>query len=118
MKQTLTVRWSRIGFHHWPDAPDRRSYLGTTHRHKFFCEAEIEARHNNREIEFHDVLDVCTNAVPPDGADWGAMSCEMMSEQIARALRDQFGVMRWLRTSVFEDNEVGATTILTAGETV
>lgn len=115
MKTTATVRWTRTGYHAWFNAPDRREYLRQMHRHQFYFEVEIETFHDDREIEFHDLLDVCKNASPEDGASWNGKSCEMMAREIAQALRDTYQPMRQIRVSVFEDNEVGANLYLPAG---
>lgn len=113
---TATVRWTRTGFHAWYEAPEARVYLQSMHRHKFYFEAEIETFHNDREIEFHDLLAVCEGASPPEGESWGGHSCEMMAQNVAEALRQKYAAMRTLRVSVFEDDEVGATIYLGRGE--
>lgn len=118
MKTTATVRWTRNGYHQWVGAPDHRHYLGAMHRHRFYFEAEIETFHDDREVEFHDLLAICEQESPPDNESWGGYSCEMMARDIARALRRRFLAMRSIRVSVFEDNECGATLYLNPGEDV
>lgn len=110
------VTFTRIGFHRWPGATPERAYLAQTHRHLFHFTVALEVFHDDREVEFHDLLDAAKAAVPMDGADWGAMSCEMMAREVAKALRDKYGAMRTLRIVVSEDGEVGAELTFQRGE--
>jgi hypothetical protein len=107
------VRFAAEGWHRWPDAPDRRRYLRDPHRHLFHIEVAIEVRHDEREIEYHDLLDLCRRLWPDrelDGrapGDCAAWSCETL----ARSLADRLGAIypgRALQVRVFEDGEVGA----------
>lgn len=99
------VRWDFIGWHNWPAAKDGREYLKDRHRHKFFCEVQIEVYHNDREIEYHDLLDYCR--VLPLAGELHDFSCEMICEYILERLNKKYG-RRKATVSVWEDNEVGA----------
>lgn len=107
MATLAVVRFSFIGFHRWPNAPKERFYLRAMHRHRFEVEAKVEVRHDDREIEFHDLLEFCRDRFE-DGANYEGLSCEMMAERLVRLLADQYGFDRKIEVSVFEDGEVGA----------
>ncbi len=113
----IIVRYNFPAFHRWDGAPAGRAYLGEKHRHIFFVEVKLEVFHDDREVEFHDLLDFCkpiigqTTDGQPD--DLGSMSCEMIANQIAQTVADTYNE-RWLFVSVFEDNECGAEVSLLA----
>ncbi len=107
-----TVRFEVIGFHRWPEATGVRAYLGQRHRHKFFVEATAEVYHDDREIEFHDLLDFCKSHFP--GGDMGSRSCEQMAKDLVNDITRRFGLRR-VTVKVFEDNEVGAEVAFTTG---
>lgn len=102
---TVTVRWTFEGWHYWPDAPSKRDYLGVRHRHLFHGEASIAVAHDDREVEFHDLLDVCRAAT--DRREYGPMSCELIADLVARAMRAEWPD-RQMRVAMFEDGECGA----------
>jgi len=99
------VRFAVPGFHRWPDARGIRAYLAQRHRHLFHVEVTISLVHNERDMEFHDLLDFCENAFP--GGDMGNDSCETMATKLAEHITSEFH--RSVSVSVFEDGEVGAT---------
>lgn len=112
----ICVRFNFVGFHNWPEAKGKRSYLAQRHRHRFFVEIELETFHNDREVEFHDFLDFCKAILLKgdgiiSGVELGRASCEdiatFLESHITRRYPD-----RLLKISVFEDNEVGAITRL------
>jgi hypothetical protein len=51
----IHVRFTEHGVHCWPQAPERRAYLRSLHRHLFFVEVSTAVEHDDREIEFHDL---------------------------------------------------------------
>jgi len=59
--------------------------------------------HHEREIEFHDLIDVASKLFKPGTTE----SCETMAHNLARRLSDRYA--RPFTVSVFEDNECGAT---------
>jgi hypothetical protein len=103
---SIWVTYSFVGFHSWPDATPSRAYLAARHRHNFGVRVDMEVLHDNREVEFHDLIDACKyhlNDVPE-----GGQSCEHM----ARHLLDNLAIEypnRVISVSVDEDDECGAT---------
>jgi hypothetical protein len=100
----IVVRFTRPGLHCWPDATGRRAYLAHKHRHMFYVEVTTGVTHDDREIEFHDLLQAAEDLFPI--GDFGIQSCEMLARELAEGLQKQF--RRPLQVAVFEDNEVGA----------
>jgi len=110
IEQYVTVRWEQIGFHCWPEAKGTREYLSSRHRHKFYFEVTVSVFHNDREIEFHDLLDQARAIITEE--ELGRSSCEDLAYRIIESLRDTYkesAIRRDWTCSVFEDNEVGAT---------
>lgn len=101
----VIVRFTREGWHYWADAPSERAYLGFSHRHLFHVEVSVAVTGDNREIEFHDLLDFC-KANFPEG-DYGGQSCEMLARGLGEQITLQFP-KRSVTVAVFEDGEVGA----------
>ena len=100
----IVVRFCAEGWHRWPEAPASRAYLATYHRHLFHVEVRLPVLHDEREVEFHDLLD----AVRSDfgSGDFGAASCEAMARTLAQKTARRYG--RACTVAVFEDGEVGA----------
>lgn len=105
MKAELFVRFRRAGFHHWPNPISGREYLRERHRHQFHVEVKMVAQHDDREVEFHDLLDAARALFP--GGELGSQSCEMMARKLAAALADEFG--RSVAVTISEDGECGST---------
>jgi len=99
------VRFTCQGWHCWPDAPEKRKYLASSHRHLFHIEVQIEVSHAEREIEYHDLLDFCQEKFV--GGDMGSWSCETMAQYLIKEVASQYPG-RPLLVSVYEDGEVGA----------
>lgn len=111
MTRSITVTWNQLGYHCWPEAGDMlpdRAYLASKHRHQFHYEVTIPVEHNDREIEFHDLLDFCRYVAPEEGADLGRMSCEDMAVKVGEAVLIRHPG-RSVTVTVWEDKEVGAT---------
>lgn len=105
--------WATVdlpGVHHWPSAPQHRSYLRTPHRHLFRIRAEVRVGHYDRDVEFHDLQDlICEwwrNEWPELG-DVGARSCEDLARDLGYAMIEQG--LTVVAVDVSEDNENGAT---------
>lgn len=103
-----------VGFHAWPDAPPRRLYLASLHRHVFHVKTKVHVMHDDREVEFHDLLDRSLAAaetlgepMPPDARNLGPMSCEMIARNIAAAVSISYPG-RTVVVEVSEDGESGA----------
>ncbi|MDE1904868.1 MAG: hypothetical protein KGH75_00270 [Rhodospirillales bacterium] len=103
---TITVRTRFVGFHRWPGATGRRAYLADRHRHLFHVEVSLATTHDDREVEFHDLLREVE--LYGQGEERGSASCEQMARELGTDLRAMYPG-RALAVSVFEDGEVGAT---------
>jgi hypothetical protein len=116
---TVWVTHSFVGWHHWPGAPAERRYLADPHRHRFGVRAEITVGHDDRDVEFHDLLDVVASAcdflgpraVGKVGNHLGPMSCEMMARDVLAAIGARWPGRR-VAVTVDEDGEAGATVVL------
>lgn len=107
----IWVRHQFIGFHKWNAAPLHREYLASRHRHRFEVMACVPVKHDDREVEFHDLLAMVSSACAQFEGDNGALSCEMMAGSIGNRLmtslsRDTF-------VTVSEDGECGANVFTT-----
>lgn len=108
---TITVRWQFEGFHRWPDAPVQRAYLRDRHRHVFHCEATVDVLHDEREIEFHDMRDICVAYCTKMAPVWEVASCETIARDLAMHLVRTFDRVP-VTVAVFEDGENGSTVTL------
>jgi hypothetical protein len=100
----IFVRFRQVGFHAWPNATGERAYLAQRHRHVFHVEVSCEVGHDDREVEYHDLLDAAREAFP--GGDLGSTSCEAMARELGKKIARRFG--RAMRVSVSEDGECGS----------
>lgn len=98
-----------VGFHQWPDAPVERAYLSFPHRHVFHVTATVKVMHDDREVEFHDLLAQLTALCDELKRD-ELGSCEQIAGQLATALAERYP-NRYLEVEVSEDGENGATLI-------
>ena len=96
-----------VGWHSWPEAGGRRTYLAASHRHQFGVSAEVGVTHTDRDVEFHDLQDmICAWwGEETDQRDRG--SCEAMAGNLAGWLSEAGLAVR--ATSVSEDGENWAT---------
>lgn len=102
---TIWVTTRFVGYHVWADAPPGRAYLGARHRHLFGVRVSMPVEHDDREVEFHDVLDqVAAEIGLWDRKSLG--SCEMMARGLAGKLAGYYG--RSVTVSISEDDECGA----------
>ena len=100
----IVVKYKAPGFHRWADAPDHRDYLACPHRHLFTYVVKLGVKHDERDVEFHDLIDFIDDCIVVNYKD---DSCE----KIARTLR--LDVIhkwpdRWCEVEVWEDDECGA----------
>lgn len=102
----IHLKFAWTGLHRWPNAQGRHAYLANLHRHKFFGEACIEVTHDDRELEFFEVLDFI-NGILPRVVNGRADSCETYARIIGTRLRAQYGEDRYISVKVLEDNENG-----------
>ena len=102
------VSWIFEGTHRFPNMPKELAhveFLGSEHRHEFYCTVWVEVKHDNREIEYID-LKRALKANFGDGA-LDFKSCEMMSKDICQFVVKRHG-RREIKVQVLEDNENGA----------
>ena len=95
----IRVKFVEVGIHCWPSAPKHRAYLRNPHRHRFFVTVETEVYHDDREIEFHDLLDDAKKLFHVK-LGW---SCEHMARHLAAALGVKY--RRRIVVIVSEDGE-------------
>lgn len=116
--KTITIRTSFEGTHCYPNAPEDVKFLREEHRHIFYIEATVEVLNNDREIEFillkRDVNQWIGKHCDSKTKLWemGTMSCESVATYLAGWLLKKYSSnkkRRYVRVSVFEDNENGAT---------
>lgn len=102
------VRFTAEGWHNWLGAPEGRRYLSHSHRHLFHIEVSVQVFSDDREIEFHDLLDFCKTHWPGlMQKDLGGQSCEMLAANLLDTVVCHYP-KRFVKVSVFEDGEVGA----------
>jgi len=99
------VTFRAEGWHCWPNAPAPREYLRAEHRHLFYVEVIMHVHHSEREVEYHNLLDLAKKYFP--GGRMGSLSCENMACAIAEQVKQQFPG-RKIEVSVSEDGECGA----------
>lgn len=100
------VKFQHPGFHRWPQAPPQRAYLANLHRHNFHVEVKVELHHTEREIEFHDLLDLCKMFFPMC-IETQTSSCENIAVILGHKLRGRYP-SRHIQVTVMEDGETGA----------
>lgn len=102
LNKYIVINTDFIGFHSWSNAPEKFTYLGTLHRHKFFVTAYKKVTGSDREIEFIDFKNLITKYLRKyyDQKQFG-FSCEHIAEDILRTFDCD-------KVYVFEDNENGA----------
>lgn len=107
IERFITVKFTAPGWHRWPAAPESRAYLREQHRHLFHVAVSMEVDHNERQVEFHDLLDVVRPAFGE--GDFGAASCETLASALIERLHGIYGRTRRISVHVSEDDECGAT---------
>ncbi len=116
--KSATEVWAEVrlpGFHHWPAAPDHRSYLRARHRHLFHIRVSVEVVHDDRDTEFHDLADEIRGWWGAGDRECGSASCETLGWTLADYLLAQG--LRVTKVAVSEDGEAGAVvTLLQDGE--
>lgn len=105
IQRSAIVRFAVEGFHNWPNAMPPREYLVARHRHMFHYEVRVAVTHNDREIEFHDLLAFCKDNCM--NGEMGGASCEDMAEDLIKKITLRFPGRKVI-VKVFEDGEVGA----------
>lgn len=104
----IFVNTSFVGFHYWPEAHDSRKYLRNRHRHTFNVYVSCRVHHNDRDIEFHDLIDYVNNIMIKYQSlhNDNLRSCEMMAEYLYKELIEHSFEVTEIR--IDEDGECGA----------
>lgn len=101
------VRWTSAGFHYWPGALGNQTYLSVRHRHLFHFEVAVDVYHDDRDVEFHDLLNHCKQFTGYH-AEWEGNSCESIARLVAAHVQERWPD-RNPTVTVSEDGECGAT---------
>lgn len=109
-KRWIWVTFQKAGFHKYPAAATDPalqdvSYLGNKHRHLFKFKVQIEIFHNDRELEFHQVLNYCESLFDKT-IDIDFKSVEMLADDLYIQLAGKYP-NRSMRINVSEDGECG-----------
>ncbi len=99
----IIVKSQFTALHHWPNCPfDEVSFLKNKHRHIFYITIKAKVNHNDRDLEFFMVKKELDKFLQAYSYDLGAMSCEMICEDIL----SKFSYINY--ACVMEDNENGS----------
>lgn len=104
MRLEVVARSRVVGFHRWPEAPDKFAYLRDRHRHEFVIDARAYVGSPDREIEVNDLkqrMEAYLFEQYGSPCEFGNMACE----HIAAQLIDVFGLSS---CQVLEDGLNGA----------
>lgn len=106
----IWVTFQRAGFHRYPQAETVAmladvSYLAHPHRHLFKFTVQIEIFHNDRELEFHQVLNYCESLLGTQ-IDIDYKSVEMLADDLYLKLAEKYP-SRKMKIEVSEDGECG-----------
>jgi len=107
----IYVTFQKAGFHRYIAAESDPlladvSYLGNRHRHLFKFNVQIQIFHNDRELEFHQVLNYCESLFATQAIDIDYKSVEMLSDDLYVQLAAKYPG-RDMKISVSEDGECG-----------
>lgn len=107
----IWVTFQRVGFHRYPLAGEDPKlsdvqYLASKHRHLFKFKVEIEIFHNDRELEFHQVLNYCESLFETKQIDIDFKSVEMLADDLYIQLTNKYPG-RFMAIEVSEDGECG-----------
>lgn len=107
----IWVTFQKVGFHRYPGAEtDPKltdvSYLGNKHRHLFKFRIQIEIFHNDRELEFHQVLNHCESLFDTKTIELDYKSVEMLADELYVKLAEKY-LDRKMKIEVSEDGECG-----------
>ena len=111
----IYVNFQKVGFHRYPAAgTDPQlcsageydvSYLAARHRHLFKFNVQIEIFHNDRELEFHQVLTYCESLFK-NTIEIDSKSVEMLADDLYLQLANRYPG-RNMKIGVSEDGECG-----------
>lgn len=108
----IWVTFQKAGYHKYPAAETDPqladvSYLGNKHRHLFKFRVSIEIWHNDRELEFHQVLNYCESLFTAGAIDIDYKSVEMLADDLYLKLIERYGTQRYIEIEISEDGECG-----------
>ena len=105
------INTSFLGIHNYPDSD---TYLKHPHHHVFNIKVSIQQRHNDRDIEFHElrtkvdkIIDKLYNKNSLGQYILESRSCEQISEELIQELSIDY-IDRQITVSVFEDDMCGS----------
>jgi hypothetical protein len=110
MKKWIHLRFSFIGIHFWPEAPNVVGWLKLPHRHKFNVQVWIQVDSEvDRELEYFMVL----NQIQPlihkcTLSDQNAGSCEYIATALVEELDVMYDHKRAIKVEIDEDGENGS----------
>lgn len=110
-KRWIWVTFQKAGFHKYIAAESDPiladvSYLGNRHRHLFKFNVQIEIFHNDRELEFHQVLNYCESLFATQTIDIDFKSVEMLADDLYVQLASKYPG-RDMKIDISEDGECG-----------
>ena len=111
MRIWAVIRFQFEGVHRWIDAKEGVKFLSYPHRHMFHCEAWVEEKHDNRDVEFIEAKRYILNKVLNDAGFSLRMigySCEQIATDIIKFMKEKYGEDRKYKCSVAEDGENGS----------
>jgi len=109
-KRWVWVTFQKAGFHKYPAAstdPSLQdvSYLGGRHRHLFKFKVQVQIFHNDRELEFHQLLNYC-ESLYNEQLELDFKSVEMLADELYAALDERYPT-RDMKINISEDGECG-----------
>jgi hypothetical protein len=110
-KKWIWVTFQKAGFHRYPEAetnPNLKdvTYLASRHRHLFKFKVQIQVTHNNRDLEFHQVLNFCETLFQTKNIEIDYKSVEMLADDLYTHLSNAYP-NRAMKIEVSEDGECG-----------
>ena len=107
MKTQVIINTEVIGFHNYPNAPEKVLFLRNKHRHIFTIKAGFEVQNLDREKEIYmlqnDIEDYLYEAFG-NPCQFEQMSCEMIAKEVIEFCEPDN--CKWVE--VLEDNKGGA----------
>lgn len=107
MKSYIKLDFDIVGFHQYPNAPEKVSFLSYNHRHDFQIKVWYEVVDLNREKEIFIQTDFVKDYLYESygsPCQFGNMSCEMIAKELLEFGKDDGMV----KVEVLEDGRGGA----------
>lgn len=115
LNRYIYITFQKAGFHYYKDAEENVKYLKSLHRHLFKFKIKVQVFTDDRDIEFHTLLNEVElwldSSFIMDGK-----SCEMLSDDLAENLEKYLNSLpgedtrnpRKVEITVSEDGECGS----------